>query len=135
LERHLVADPFDEHDPTRCNGSRHHPCCGNVHIQIFTARSGDHPNGGRASGSSGRYPTRQDDCGVRRSAVTAAEFERLTADEVECLLLYRLRLFLGAGAAPCGALLLASQVEVPEDAAVQLLEKGLSADLALRLLY
>jgi hypothetical protein len=67
--------------------------------------------------------------------VTAAEFERLTADEVECLLLYRLRLFLRAGAAPCGALLLASQVEVPEDAAVQLLEKGLSADLALRLLY
>jgi hypothetical protein len=67
--------------------------------------------------------------------VTAAEFERLTADEVECLLLRRLRLFLGAGAAPCGALLLASQVEVAEDAAVELLQKGLSADLTLRLLY
>jgi hypothetical protein len=67
--------------------------------------------------------------------VTAAEFERLTADEVECLLLHRLRLFLRAGAAPSGALLLASQVEVPEDAAVQLLEKGLSADLTLRLFY
>ena len=128
FERDLVAGPFDEDDPTRCN------CCG-LHIRILTVRIGDHPNGGRVSGGSGRYRTRQDDCGVRRSAVTAAEFERLTADEVECLLLYRLRLFLRAGAAPCGALLLASQIEVAEDAAVQLLEKGLSADLTLRLLY
>jgi hypothetical protein len=67
--------------------------------------------------------------------VTAAEFERLTADEVECLLLCRLRVFLAAGAAPCGALLLAAQVEVPQDAAVELLRRGLSADLTLRLLY
>jgi hypothetical protein len=70
--------------------------------------------------------------GVR---MTAAEFERLTADEVECLLLRRLRVFLKAGAAPGGALILASQIEVAEDAAVQLLQKGLSADLTLRLLY
>jgi hypothetical protein len=67
--------------------------------------------------------------------MTAAEFERLTADEAECLLLRRLRLFIGAGAAPGGALLLASQVEIPEEAAVQLLHRGLSADLTLRLLY
>jgi hypothetical protein len=67
--------------------------------------------------------------------MTAAEFERLTADEAECLLLRRLRLFLGAGAAPGGALLLASQVEIPEQAAIELLRRGLSADLTLRLLY
>jgi len=67
--------------------------------------------------------------------LTAAQFERLTADEAECLLLFRLRLFLEAGAAPSGALLLASQVEIPEDVAVQLLRSGLSADLTLRLLY
>jgi hypothetical protein len=67
--------------------------------------------------------------------VTAAEFERLTAAEAECLLRRRLRLFLAAGAAPCGALLLAAQVEIAEDAAAQLLRQGLSADLALRLLY
>ena len=67
--------------------------------------------------------------------MTAAEFEQLTADEAECLLLRRLRVFLGAGAAPGGALLLACQVEVPEEAATQLLRRGLSADLTLRLLY
>ena len=67
-------------------------------------------------------------------AVTAAEFEQLTAPEAECLLRGRLRSFLDAGAAPCEALLLAAQVEVAEDAALQLLHKGLSADLALRLL-
>ena len=67
--------------------------------------------------------------------MTAAEFERLTAAEAECLLRRRLRMFLAAGAAPCGALLLAAQVEVPETAAVELLRQGLSADLALRLLY
>jgi hypothetical protein len=72
---------------------------------------------------------------MKECGMTAAEFERLTADEVEGLLLRRLRLFLRAGAAPGGALILASQIEVPEDAAVQLLQKGLSADLTLRLLY
>jgi hypothetical protein len=73
---------------------------------------------------------REKECGV-----TAAEFELLTASEAECLLRARLKLFLDVGAAPCEALLLAAQVEIAEDAAVQLLERGLSADLALRLLY
>jgi hypothetical protein len=68
------------------------------------------------------------------AAVTAAEFEQLTALEAECLLRGRLRSFLDAGAAPCEALLLAAQVEVAEEAALQLLQQGLSADLALRLL-
>ena len=68
-------------------------------------------------------------------AVTAAEFEQLTAPEAECLLRGRLSLFLDAGAAPCEALLLAAQVEVAEEAALQLLQRGLTADLALRLLY
>jgi hypothetical protein len=67
--------------------------------------------------------------------VTAADFELLSAAEAECLLRRRLRLFLAAGADPCGALILAAQIVVPEDAAVQLLEQGLSADLTLRLLY
>ena len=67
--------------------------------------------------------------------MTAAEFEQLTASEAECLLRGRLRLFLDAGAAPCDGLLLAAQVEIAEAAAVQLLQQGLSADLALRLLY
>jgi hypothetical protein len=67
-------------------------------------------------------------------AVTAAEFEQLTAPEAGCLLRGRLRSFLDAGAAPCEALLLAAQVEVAEDAALRLLRRGLSADLALRLL-
>jgi hypothetical protein len=66
--------------------------------------------------------------------VTAAEFEHLTASEAECLLRGRLTLFLDAGAAPCDGLLLAAQVEIAEDAAVRLLQHGLSADLALRLL-
>jgi hypothetical protein len=66
--------------------------------------------------------------------VTAAEFELLSAAEAECLLLRRLRVFLGAGAAPGGALLLASQVEIAEDEAVHLLGSGLSVDLTLRLL-
>ena len=66
--------------------------------------------------------------------MTAAEFEQLTAPEAECLLRGRLALFLDAGAAPCEALLLAAQVEVAEDAALQLLQQGLSGDLALRLL-
>jgi hypothetical protein len=71
----------------------------------------------------------------RRSAVTAAEFEHLTASEVECLLRCRLTLFLDAGASVCDGLLLAAQVEIAEDAAVQLLRQGLSADLVVRLLY
>jgi hypothetical protein len=66
--------------------------------------------------------------------VTAADFELLTAGEAERLLRRRLRLFLEAGAAPSGALILAAQVGVREDEAVQLLEEGLSADLTLRLL-
>ena len=67
--------------------------------------------------------------------MTAAEFEHLTATEAECLLRGRLRLFLAEGAAPSGALLLAAHVEVADDAAVQLLRQGLSADLTFRLLY
>jgi hypothetical protein len=82
-----------------------------------------------------RYRSPASKCGDRRSAVTAAEFEHLTASEAECLLRGRLRLFLDAGAAPCDGLLLAAQVEIAEDAAVRLLQQGLSADLALRLLY
>ena len=67
--------------------------------------------------------------------MTAAQFEQLTASEVECLLRRRLNLFLDAGAAPCAALVLAAQVEVPEEAAVELLEQGFSVELTLRLLY
>lgn len=67
--------------------------------------------------------------------MTAAQFEQLTASEVESLLRRRLNLFLDAGAAPCAALVLAAQVEVPEEAAVELLRQGFSVDLTLRLLY
>jgi hypothetical protein len=67
--------------------------------------------------------------------VTAAEFEQLTTAEVECLLRRRLNVFVDAGATPCAALLLAAQVEVPEQAAVELLEQGFSVDLTLRVLY
>lgn len=67
--------------------------------------------------------------------MTAAEFEQLATAEVECLLRRRLNLFVDAGAAPCAALLLAAQVEIPEDAAVQLLQHGVSVDLTLQLLY
>ena len=49
----------------------------------------------------------------KESGVTAAEFERLTAAEVECLLRRRLNLFVNAGATPCAALVLAAQVDVP----------------------
>ena len=66
--------------------------------------------------------------------MTAAEFELLTTDEAECLLRRRLHLFLDAGASPCAALVLAAQVEVPEETAVELLEQGFSVDLTLRLL-
>ena len=67
--------------------------------------------------------------------MTAAEFELLTTDEAECLLRRRLHLFLDAGAPPCAALVLAAQVEVPEQVAVELLQQGFSVDLTLRLLY
>ena len=67
--------------------------------------------------------------------MTAAEFELLTTDEAECLLRRRLHIFLDAGAPPCAALVLAAQVEVPEDTAVELLEQGFSVDLTLRLLH
>ena len=67
--------------------------------------------------------------------MTAAEFELLTTDEAECLLRRRLHVFLDAGAPPCAALVLAAQVEVPEEVAVELLEQGFSVDLTLRLLY
>jgi hypothetical protein len=67
--------------------------------------------------------------------MTAAEFEHLTATEAECLLTQRLRSFLDAGAGPSGALILAAQVEVTEEAAVALLRQGCSPDLTLRLLF
>jgi len=66
--------------------------------------------------------------------MTAAEFEHLTATEAECLLTQRLRSFIDAGAGPSGALILAAQVEVAEEAAVALLHQGCSPDLTLRLL-
>jgi hypothetical protein len=46
-----------------------------------------------------------------------------------------LTLFVNAGATPCAALVLASQVEIPEEEAVRFLESGFSVDLTLRLLY
>jgi hypothetical protein len=67
--------------------------------------------------------------------VTAAEFEHLTASEAEGLLMQRLRSFLDAGASPSGALVLAAQVEVTEEAAVALLRQGCSPDLTLRMLF
>lgn len=67
--------------------------------------------------------------------MTAAEFERLSAADVECLLSRRLNRFVDAGATPCAALLLAAQVEISEDEAVRFLESGISADVTLRLLY
>ena len=66
--------------------------------------------------------------------MTAAEFEHLTATQAECLLTQRLRAFLDAGASPSGALVLAAQVEVTEEAAVALLRQGCSPDLTIRLL-
>jgi hypothetical protein len=67
--------------------------------------------------------------------MTAAEFEHLTASEAESLLTQRLRAFLDAGASPGGALILAAQVEVTEEAAVALLKQGCSPDLTIRLLF
>jgi hypothetical protein len=46
-----------------------------------------------------------------------------------------LNLFVNAGATPCAALVLAAQVEISEEEAVQFLEFGFSVDLTLRLLY
>jgi hypothetical protein len=43
--------------------------------------------------------------------------------------------FVNAGATPCAALVLAAQVEIPEEEAVRFLEFGFSVDLTLRLLY
>jgi hypothetical protein len=67
--------------------------------------------------------------------VTAAEFEHLTVAEAEDVLRLRLRLFLSAGAELTGALLLAAQVEIPQETALQLLRMGFSAETTLRLLY
>jgi len=46
-----------------------------------------------------------------------------------------LNLFVNAGATPCTALVLAAQVEIPEEEAVRFLDFGFSVDLTLRLLY
>lgn len=67
--------------------------------------------------------------------MTAAEFEHLTVAEAEDVLRLRLRLFLSAGAELTGALLLAAQVEIPQETALQLLRMGFSAETTLRLLY
>jgi hypothetical protein len=92
---------------------------------------------GKASGTwPADTPHEHDGCvAAKRSAVTAAEFEQLTAAEAECLLRQRLRVFAAAGAEPCEALLLAAQIEIDANAVVQLLKDGFSADLTLRLLY
>jgi hypothetical protein len=82
-----------------------------------------------------RYEPYPANAAWKESGVTAAEFERLTATEVECLLRRRLNLFVNAGATPCAALILAAQVEIAEEEAVRLLEFGFSVDLTLRLLY
>jgi hypothetical protein len=66
--------------------------------------------------------------------MTAAQFEELTPAEAEELLRSRLRRFLDAGADPAGALLLAAQVDIGLEAAVELLSQGCSARLALRIL-
>jgi hypothetical protein len=66
--------------------------------------------------------------------VTAAEFEHLTVAEAEDVLRMRLRLFLSAGAELTGALVLAAQVEIPQESAFQLLRLGFSAETTLRLL-
>jgi hypothetical protein len=66
--------------------------------------------------------------------VTAAEFEELSVDEAEHVLRMRLRLFLKAGAELPGALLLAVRVEIPHEAASQLLRLGFPAETTLRLL-
>lgn len=66
--------------------------------------------------------------------MTAAQFEQLSAAEAEGLLRRRLREFLDAGAAPGGALLLAAHVEIDVGSAVDLLVRGCSAELTLRIL-
>ena len=76
------------------------------------------------------------DMAIRRvQTMTAAEFEQLTATETECMLRRRFRLFLGAGATPSGALLLAAQIEIEEQAAVKLLRAGFSTDESFLRLY
>jgi hypothetical protein len=66
--------------------------------------------------------------------MTAAQFEELTPAEAEDLLRRRLRRLLDAGADPAGGLLLAAQVDIGIEAAVELLSQGCSAQLALRIL-
>jgi hypothetical protein len=66
--------------------------------------------------------------------MTAAQFEDLTPAEAEDLLRWRLRRLLDAGADPAGALLLAAQVEIGIQPAVELITQGCSAQLALRIL-
>jgi hypothetical protein len=66
--------------------------------------------------------------------MTAAQFEKLTAAEAEDLLRTRLRRFLDAGADPSGALLLAAQVDIGIEPALELLAQGCPAMLALRIL-
>ncbi|HYX87917.1 MAG TPA: hypothetical protein VE753_00975 [Gaiellaceae bacterium] len=66
--------------------------------------------------------------------MTAAQFEHLTPGEAEELLRFRLRRLLDAGADPTGALLLAVQVEIGLEPAIELLKQGCSAEVALRIL-
>jgi hypothetical protein len=66
--------------------------------------------------------------------MTAAQFEQLTPAEAEGLLRFRLRRFLDAGADPSGALLLAAQVDIGLEPALELLSQGCPAILALRIL-
>ncbi|HYX88388.1 MAG TPA: hypothetical protein VE753_03375 [Gaiellaceae bacterium] len=66
--------------------------------------------------------------------MTAAQFEELTPNEAEDLLRWRLRRLLDAGAEPTGALLLAAQVDIGLEPALELLAQGCSAELALRIL-
>ena len=66
--------------------------------------------------------------------MTAAQFEQLTAEEAEGLLRWRLQRFLDAGAEPSGAVILAAQVDIGLEPAIELLAQGCSAELALRIL-
>jgi hypothetical protein len=66
--------------------------------------------------------------------MTAAQFEDLTPAEAENLLRWRLRRLLDAGADPAGGLLLAAQVDIGLEPAIELLSQGCSARLVLRIL-
>jgi hypothetical protein len=66
--------------------------------------------------------------------MTAAQFEDLTPNEAENLLRWRLRRLLDAGADPAGGLLLAAQVDIGLEPAIELLSQGCPAQLALRIL-